>query len=133
MKPIITAFERSPDRGQGLARDMRVRWVLEEACRHAATWPDKQGVAINFSAVQFQDRQFPMFLLSVLERTGLPPSRLELEITETALLEDSVANRDMLDQFRKLGIRISLDDFGTGYSSLSQLRTFPFDKIKIDG
>ena len=69
----------------------------------------------------------------MLEKTGLPASRLELEITETALLEDCAANRDMLEQFRALGVRISLDDFGTGYSSLSQLRTFPFSKIKIDG
>jgi diguanylate cyclase (GGDEF)-like protein len=109
------------------------RWVLEEACRHAATWPGKPGVAVNFSAVQFQDRQFPLFLTSVLERTGLSASRLELEITETALLEEGFDIRDMLDQFRDLGVRISLDDFGTGYSSLSQLRTFPFSKIKIDG
>jgi diguanylate cyclase (GGDEF)-like protein len=109
------------------------RWVLEEACRHAATWRGKPGVAVNFSAVQFQDRQFPIFLMSVLERTGVAASRLELEITETALLDDSADTRDMLEQFRALGVRISLDDFGTGYSSLSQLRTFPFSKIKIDG
>ena len=109
------------------------RWVLEEACHQAMSWPGKLGVAVNFSAVQFQDRQFPMFLMSVLERTGLSASRIELEITETALLEDCADHREMLEQFRSLGIRISLDDFGTGYSSLSQLRTFPFSKIKIDG
>jgi diguanylate cyclase (GGDEF)-like protein len=109
------------------------RWVLEEACRHAATWDTGASVAVNFSAVQFQDKQFPLFVAAVLEKTGLPASRLELEITETALLEDCAYNRDMLEQFRALGIRISLDDFGTGYSSLSQLRTFPFSKIKIDG
>ncbi|HHY49900.1 MAG TPA: EAL domain-containing protein, partial [Alphaproteobacteria bacterium] len=109
------------------------RWVLEEACRCAAGWDSDAAVSVNFSAVQFQDRQFPIFLMSVLERTGLPPSRLELEITETALLDDTVANQEMLEQFRSIGVRISLDDFGTGYSSLSHLRTFPFNKIKIDG
>jgi diguanylate cyclase (GGDEF)-like protein len=109
------------------------RWVLEEACRHAAGWQSDAAVAVNFSAVQFQDRQFPMFLMGVLERTGLPANRLELEITETALLEDCPTNLEMLEQFRHMGVRISLDDFGTGYSSLSQLRTFPFNKIKIDG
>lgn len=109
------------------------RWVLEEACRQAASWPSTAAVAVNFSAVQFNDRQFPLFLAQVLERTRLPAERLELEITETALLDDSAANREMLDQFRALGVKISLDDFGTGYSSLSHLRTFPFNKIKIDG
>src|SRR5690606_29125238 len=109
------------------------RWVLEEACRQAATWQTEAAVAVNFSAVQFNDRQFPMFLASTLQKTGLRPGRLELEITETALLEDCVTNSEMLEQFRSLGVRISLDDFGTGYSSLSQLRTFPFNKIKIDG
>jgi EAL domain-containing protein (putative c-di-GMP-specific phosphodiesterase class I) len=109
------------------------RWVLEEACREATGWNSSAAVAVNFSAVQFQDRQFPMFLMGVLERTGLPAGRLELEITETAMLEECLANREMLEQFRSIGVRISLDDFGTGYSSLSQLRTFPYNKIKIDG
>ena len=109
------------------------RWVLAEACRQASGWQTNARIAVNFSAVQFQDRQFPLYLAAVLERTGLAVSRLELEITETALLEDSTAIREMLEQFRSLGVRISLDDFGTGYSSLSQLRTFPFSKIKIDG
>ena len=109
------------------------RWVLENACREAASWPTSAAVAVNFSAVQFQDRQFPLFLMATLQHTGLSPNRLELEITETALLQDSTPTVDMLEQFRALGVRISLDDFGTGYSSLSQLRTFPFNKIKIDG
>jgi len=109
------------------------RWVLEKACREASSWPNDIGVAVNFSAVQFQDRGFPLFLASTLARYGLTPQRLELEITETALLEDSAATIEMLHQFRNIGVRVSLDDFGTGYSSLSQLRTFPFDKIKIDG
>ena len=109
------------------------RWVLEEACREASAWPTDAAVAVNFSAVQFQDRNFPLFLVATLKRFDLAASRLELEITETALLEDTASTIEMLEQFRSIGVRISLDDFGTGYSSLSQLRTFPFNKIKIDG
>jgi EAL domain-containing protein (putative c-di-GMP-specific phosphodiesterase class I) len=109
------------------------RWVLEEAIREASEWTNGAAVAVNFSAVQFQDRNFPLFLVSTLKRFDFPSDRLELEITETALLEDSESTIEMLEQFRALGVRISLDDFGTGYSSLSQLRTFPFNKIKIDG
>jgi diguanylate cyclase (GGDEF)-like protein len=109
------------------------RWVLEEACRHASTWPTEASIAVNFSAMQFQDKGFPLFLVATLNKFGFPASRLELEITETALLEDRGPTIAMLEQFRSLGIRVSLDDFGTGYSSLSQLRTFAFSKIKIDG
>ena len=109
------------------------RWVLEEACKAASLWESTASVAVNFSAVQFQDKTFPQFLAKTLEATGLPSSRLELEITETALLDESAETLDMLVHFRSLGVGISLDDFGTGYSSLSQLRTFPFTKIKIDG
>ncbi len=107
--------------------------MISSSSREAAAWPTDAAVAVNFSAVQFQDRNFPLFLVSTLKRYGLPPNRLELEITETALLEDSASTIEMLEQFRAIGVRISLDDFGTGYSSLSQLRTFPFNKIKIDG
>jgi predicted signal transduction protein with EAL and GGDEF domain len=109
------------------------RWVVEEAIRCASAWPSRVSIAVNFSAVQFQDKQFPLFVLSVLNNYNMSPSRLELEITETALLHNNNNTLDMLEQFRAIGIRISLDDFGTGYSSLSQLRTFPFNKIKIDG
>jgi diguanylate cyclase (GGDEF)-like protein len=109
------------------------RWVFEEACRCASTWPTDAAVAINFSAMQFQDKSFPLFLVSTLSRFGLPAARVELEITETALLEDRGPTIAMLEQFQSLGVRVSLDDFGTGYSSLSQLRTFAFSKIKIDG
>ena len=109
------------------------RWVLEEAVRQASTWPGNVAIAVNFSAAQFHDEQFPIFVLATLNKYGLSPTRLELEITETALLQTSVPTIEMLEQFKSLGIRISLDDFGTGYSSLSQLRTFPFNKIKIDG
>lgn len=109
------------------------RWVFEEAIRLASAWPGNSSVAVNFSAAQFVDAQFPVFLSDVLAEYGMPAERVELEITETALLDSSAATLDMLGQFRSMGIRISLDDFGTGYSSLSQLRTFPFNKIKIDG
>jgi len=90
-------------------------------------------LAINFSAVQFQDKTFPDFLEQVLRSSALPPNRIELEITETALLNETATTQDMLDRFRSIGVGVSLDDFGTGYSSLSHLRTFPFSKIKIDG
>lgn len=109
------------------------RWVAEEAIRLASTWPTGAAVAINFSAAQFVDKTFPEFLADLLVKHGMPADRVELEITETALLDSGPATLDMLGQFRDMGIRISLDDFGTGYSSLSQLRTFPFNKIKIDG
>jgi diguanylate cyclase (GGDEF)-like protein len=109
------------------------RWVAEEAVRLSSAWPSQAAVAINFSAAQFVDRQFPEFLADMLTEYGMPADRVELEITETALLDSSTATLDMLGRFRAMGIRISLDDFGTGYSSLSQLRTFPFNKIKIDG
>ena len=109
------------------------RWVLEEAVKQAASWPTGAAVAVNFSAIQFQDKTFPLFVAATLAKYDLPSSRLELEITETALLDNTDATIEMLQQFRELGIGISLDDFGTGYSSLSQLRTFPFSKIKIDG
>lgn len=109
------------------------RWVLAEACRNAATWKSKAGIAVNFSAVQFTDKSFTTFLERTLRETGFPVERLELEITETALQDDNPDTLDMLRSFRAMGVKISLDDFGTGYSSLSQLRTFPFSKIKIDG
>jgi diguanylate cyclase (GGDEF)-like protein len=109
------------------------RWVVQEACRVLSTLPPDIVLAINFSAVQFQDKTFPEFLLRTLKATGVKAERLELEITETALLDGSVTTHEMLKRFRRIGVGVSLDDFGTGYSSLSHLRTFPFTKIKIDG
>lgn len=109
------------------------RWVVQEACRVLSTLPPDIVLAINFSAVQFQDKTFPEFLLRTLKATGVKAERLELEITETALLDGSTTTHDMLKRFRRIGVGVSLDDFGTGYSSLSHLRTFPFTKIKIDG
>jgi EAL domain-containing protein (putative c-di-GMP-specific phosphodiesterase class I) len=107
-------------------------WVLKEACREAATWPDHLTVAVNLSPVQFRNPTLALSVVSALAQSGLPASRLELEITENVLLQDDRAVLESLHQFRELGVRICMDDFGTGYSSLSYLRSFPFDKIKID-
>jgi diguanylate cyclase (GGDEF)-like protein len=107
-------------------------WVLKRACRDAVAWPGKLTVAVNLSAVQFRNPMLPLSVVSALGQSGLAASRLELEITETVLLQDDRAVLDALHQFRGLGVRICMDDFGTGYSSLSYLRSFPFDKIKID-
>ena len=107
-------------------------WVLREACAEAATWPDHVRLAVNLSPAQFRDRALVRTVVSALATSGLPAERLELEITESVLLQDNAANMTMLHDLRALGVRISMDDFGTGYSSLSYLRSFPFDKIKID-
>jgi diguanylate cyclase (GGDEF)-like protein len=107
-------------------------WVLRKACAEAATWSQAIGVAVNLSPVQFKSRHLMSAVIAALAISGLPPQRLELEITETVLLQDSEATLATLHQLRSLGVRISMDDFGTGYSSLSYLRSFPFDKIKID-
>ncbi len=107
-------------------------WVLKQACRDAATWPAKLTVAVNLSAVQFRNPSLALSVVSALGQSGLAAARLELEITETVLLQDDKAVLDTLHQFHDLGVRICMDDFGTGYSSLSYLRSFPFDKIKID-
>jgi EAL domain-containing protein (putative c-di-GMP-specific phosphodiesterase class I) len=89
-------------------------------------------LAVNLSPAQFRDRGLVATVVSALAASGLPAHRLELEITESVLLQDSAANMTMLHDLKALGVRISMDDFGTGYSSLSYLRSFPFDKIKID-
>jgi diguanylate cyclase (GGDEF)-like protein len=107
-------------------------WVLREACKTAAGWPDKPRVAVNLSPVQFKNRKLYETVISALKDAGLPPTRLELEITESLLLAESDHTLETLHRLRALGVRISMDDFGTGYSSLSYLRSFPFDKIKID-
>jgi diguanylate cyclase (GGDEF)-like protein len=107
-------------------------WVLKQACHDAASWPSKLTVAVNLSAVQFRNPMLALSVVSALGQSGLPASRLELEITESVLLQDDRTVLDTLHQFRDLGVRICMDDFGTGYSSLSYLRSFPFDKIKID-
>ncbi len=107
-------------------------WVLREACTEAAKWPDAIKVAVNLSPVQFRSRNLVQAVISALAHSGLSPLRLELEITESLFLAETEANLAILHQLRGLGISISMDDFGTGYSSLSYLRSFPFDKIKID-
>ncbi len=107
-------------------------WVIRQACQDAAQWPEDFRVAVNLSPRQFRDGALTPVVFSALANAGLPPSRLELEITESVLLVDSETTLATLHQLRALGIRIALDDFGTGYSSLSYLRSFPFDKIKID-
>src|SRR5581483_2811899 len=101
-------------------------------CHDAAKWPNNMSVAINLSAMQFRSSTLVLSVISTLAATGLSAQRLALEITETVFLEDNRLVLDTLHQLRDLGVRISLDDFGTGYSSLSYLRSFPFDKIKID-
>ena len=107
-------------------------WVLREACRAAAAWPDHVKVAVNLSPVQFKKPGLVASVTEALAAAELPPQRLELEITETLLLAETVTTLEALHQLRALGVGICMDDFGTGYSSLSYLRAFPFDKIKID-
>jgi diguanylate cyclase (GGDEF)-like protein/PAS domain S-box-containing protein len=108
-------------------------WVLRTACREAAGWTQPLQIAVNVSAVQLYSASFVQELHQILLETGLPPSRLEIEITETALVRDFNRALTTLRQIKAFGIRIAMDDFGTGYSSLSNLRAFPFDRIKIDG
>lgn len=107
-------------------------WVLETACRQAVQWPSPLRVAVNVSAVQFNRSDFVRTVQECLLKTGLSPHRLELEITETILIEDFQHAIHVLRQLKSLGVRIAMDDFGTGYSSLSTLQSFPFDKLKID-
>jgi diguanylate cyclase (GGDEF)-like protein/PAS domain S-box-containing protein len=106
--------------------------MLRRACMDAALWPDDVRVAVNLSPLQFRTGNLLSIVMDVLKQSGLPAKRLELEITETLLLEKSDEVLATLHALRALGVRISMDDFGTGYSSLSYLRSFPFDKIKID-
>ncbi len=108
------------------------QWVLEQACTQAASWPDHTGVAVNVSAVQLKDSTLPSIVAAALRSSGLAPSRLELEITETCMVENAGTAVALLSEIRATGVRIAMDDFGTGYSSLSSLPTLPFDKIKID-
>jgi diguanylate cyclase (GGDEF)-like protein len=107
-------------------------WVLMTACAEAATWPDDIRLAVNVSPVQFKSGTLALKIVAALAASGLPASRLELEITEAVLIRDDEAALAVLHQLRAIGVRIALDDFGTGYSSLSYLQRFPFDKIKID-
>ncbi|TKW77848.1 MAG: EAL domain-containing protein, partial [Bradyrhizobium icense] len=107
-------------------------WVLATACMEAAKWPDHVKLAVNVSPVQFKSGTLALKVIAALAASGLPASRLELEITEAVLIRDDDVALAILHQLRTIGVRIALDDFGTGYSSLSYLKRFPFDKIKID-
>jgi len=108
-------------------------WVLRQACAEAASWPGALRIAVNLSPAQFHSDRLITSVFGALAHSHLPPGRLELEITENALLQDNDETMRLLHQLRQMGVRIAMDDFGTGYSSLSYVRSFPFDKIKIDG
>jgi diguanylate cyclase (GGDEF)-like protein len=107
-------------------------WVLRKVCSEAANWTRPYVVAVNLSPIQFKLANLPELIHEILLQTGMPPQRLELEITESALIEDLQRTLDMLRRIKALGVAIAMDDFGTGYSSLSTLQAFPFDKLKID-
>lgn len=145
----VNAFEalvrwRHPDRGLvppsdfiPLAEETGLilplgEWVLRTACAEAVNWPDHIRIAVNLSPAQLNNRNLLSVVGKALEDSGLPATRLQLEITETVLLQNTFSTLETLHAIQKLGIQIALDDFGTGYSSLSYLRSFPFDKIKID-
>ncbi len=127
----------APDRFIPLAEESGLilqigEWVLRQACQQAREWPDEIRIAVNVSPMQFRNLGLNAVILQALANSGLRPGRLEIEITESIFLESSDATIEMLHSLHRLGIRIALDDFGIGYSSLSYLRSFPFDKIKID-
>ena len=107
-------------------------WIIRQACATAAQWPDDLHVAVNISAIQFRSPGLMQVIVGALAASGLVPTRLEIEITESVLLHNRETTLAVLHQLRALGIRIAMDDFGTGYSSLTYLQSFPFDKIKID-
>ena len=108
------------------------RWILRKACLECMQWPEAVSVAVNFSPQQFHQRDVLSEVRYALDVSGLPPDRLEIEITESSLLRNTQFTHELLSQLNELGVRISLDDFGTGYSSLSYLHNFPLQKVKID-
>jgi EAL domain-containing protein (putative c-di-GMP-specific phosphodiesterase class I) len=139
---------RHPDRGliepaqfvaiaedSGLIRPIG-RWVVHEACRRARAWQDAGlrpiPVSVNVSAVEFRSRSFLETIVDILKETGLAPSYLELELTESVLMRDVEATKSVLHALKRLGVQLAIDDFGTGWSSLSYLRHFPIDTLKID-
>lgn len=107
-------------------------WALNEVCAQAKLWPVELRVAVNVSAIQFAQDDFPRIVKNALAESGLEPQRLELEITESVFLGDTGRTQRMFEELKDIGVKLALDDFGTGYSSLSYLRSAPFDKIKID-
>jgi EAL domain-containing protein (putative c-di-GMP-specific phosphodiesterase class I) len=106
--------------------------LLKDACREAARWPADLTLSFNLSAVQLRDPNVGLRILAILGDTGLDPRRLELEVTESALVSDAEVAQSVIDGLRAAGVRIALDDFGTGYATMSQLLALRFDKIKID-
>ena len=127
----------SPARFIPLAEDSNLivrlgQWVLRQACRDAATWPGALRVAVNVSAVEFDRSDVIQTVTEALHLSGLPSQRLEIELTESTLLQDSESLIQVLTSLRRLGVRTALDDFGTGFSSLAYLRRFPLDQLKID-
>jgi diguanylate cyclase (GGDEF)-like protein len=145
----ITGFEallrwQSPTRGAvsplefiPVAEDTGIinsigEWVLRTACLEAATWPGAQNVSVNVSSIQFKNQNLVATIMSALGESGLDPRRLELEITESVMLDAGETALATLQNLRQIGARVALDDFGIGYSSLGYLRSFPFDRIKID-
>jgi diguanylate cyclase (GGDEF)-like protein len=115
----------------GLIRPLGA-WVLAKACADAMQWPERISVAVNLSSVQFINGNLLQDVRQALSASGLPPHRLELEVTETVLIQNSEATLALLNELQALGVSIALDDFGAGYSSLGYLRKFPFDRVKID-
>ena len=107
-------------------------WVLKAACAEAVNWPEHIKVAVNLSPAQLNCRNLVSMVTAALQESGMPPRKLQLEITETVLLQNTFTTLATLHELRKMGVEIALDDFGTGYPSLSYLRSFPFEKIKID-
>jgi diguanylate cyclase (GGDEF)-like protein len=107
-------------------------WIIRTACREAAGWSSPVKIAVNVAPVQLSDTQFPDIVSNALRESGLDPARLELEITETGIIADTSNALQIIQQLKRLGVRVAMDDFGTGYSSLATLQAFPFDKIKID-
>src|SRR5690606_12550903 len=107
--------------------------VLEAACQECARWPEDLGVSVNLSAKDFHSGAVVDKVRNALTKAGLAAHRLEVEVTETTLLDDRALNRHYINELKALGVRIALDDFGTGYSSLSYLHTLPLDRVKIDG
>jgi EAL domain-containing protein (putative c-di-GMP-specific phosphodiesterase class I) len=127
----------SPDRFIPIAEETGLivdigTWAMHEACAEAARWPRGMKVAVNLSPVQFTNSRLVEMVCDALSKSGLAVDRLELEVTESVLLEDNPATLSALRRLHDLGVKISMDDFGTGYSSLSYLQKFAFDKIKID-
>jgi predicted signal transduction protein with EAL and GGDEF domain len=126
-----------PGRFIGVAEDTGLivplgLWVLRDACRRAVMWPEHIGIAVNVSTVQLRYAGFCQAVIDVIRETGISPSRLELEITESVFLQDTAETMATLLRLREIGMKLAMDDFGTGYSSLGYLQKFRFDKIKID-